>query len=366
MSTISTKFLPHRQQPHVTKSVHGERQSELPSKTESMNLKSSICFSEPRPENASSVLFASTKSLDYDELGNELLASGEHVLEKQRQEKESVDGLIRDMRSKHYDFGHDTDPVKTLHQDSFARPSNQYLHEVRDNIVKRGSDMGHTKVLNLPPKFGYFVADEDVQDWNQSHKDTNYTTEYTGPYNQLVNNADQGRDLLLDSHHKTRKELQEKTSAVPLHSEKDMIEKIFTDSRKETKEIKTMMRNSHFFFGDDPRQFSTVHKTSYDEKEPDKNEQKLDHSYIAKSSIVFGHQNEHQRRKEMSSTYGHELCKPAIEQMSQDDIHNGNLKDARQQLHKTMISTSVVFGSDPSKHHYVSQMKGEFRDIVYK
>lgn len=363
MSTISSKYVPLRQR--GKKLSNEERLAVFPRKTPfewKTTFKSSVNFAEKRPENYPQVLMHSTKELDFDVLGAELLKNGAANREKQLQEKQIIQAMINDLRSKHYELGSDNDAhlKDSLYQNDYIEWGSKCLNETRENtmIIDSGKSINTSKT-------GYFIAEKDIDKWKQeTAKSTSYTQNFCSPYQQILNNASQGRDMLLDSHLKSRnQQKQEIVEASTEEAQKELLASLMENEKQEIIKIKADLRKCHFALGDNKESFETVHNQTYTPKQREENRVDFGAKDIRQSSIVFGYQTKEQRLQDCITTYNNELCASVknTDPSEQIALH----KASRDGIKEKRYATNVTYGSDKVEDADVTHYKGEFRNVKY-
>jgi hypothetical protein len=363
MSTISSKYVPLNQRAY--KPLNEERLAAFPRKASSESkttFKSSVCFAEERPENHPQVLMHSTKKLDFDVLGDELLKNAAANREKQLQEKQIIQTMINDLRSKHYELGSDSDAClkDSLYQSDYIEWGSNCLNESRENTMVIGSG----KCIDTG-KTGYFVSERDIDNWNQeTTKSTSYTQNFCSPYQQILNNSIQGRDLLLDSHLKPRsQQKQELAKSSTEETQKEILANLMGNEKQGILKIKADLTKCHFVLGDHKESFETVHNQTYTPKQREENRVDFGAEDIRKSSIVLGYQTKEERLQDYMTIYTSELCGLAknIDPSEQTVLH----KASRDGIKEKLYTTSVIYGSDRVEDAYVTHYKGEFRNVKY-
>jgi hypothetical protein len=269
MSTVSTKYVPIKQQQHNVRPTEGARPANLPEKANSVVQKSSICFAENRPEADPDVLLHSTKELHYDVMGEYYMNESSKLHADRMNEKEKMKELIKDLRGVHYELGSDQTNLQSTQKEHFPGHDPNLLIDNKKSIIATGKGpSGKTNVTNQ--------SERDVNAWKSNSLQTTAQLDYASPYQQMKKNLEGGKTLVPEA----RKRGAFDTSVAP---ERQVDTSLFKDDGIEAErramshlnenigndrgKIVREMRTSHFFFGDESPSRDTTTSSSYGPKQ---------------------------------------------------------------------------------------------------
>ncbi|KAG2383537.1 hypothetical protein C9374_004208 [Naegleria lovaniensis] len=185
MSTLSTKYVPHKLRPeNIIDSA--PRQATFPANQEHLKTAlyaSSVCIGEPE---STKPCYDTTKGDDFDKVGTMLLETAMDRKLQIDKERENTDKYLHDLRGVHFEVGYSDRSayLKSHKQESYQQPAAELFVQNKKDIVASGEgyNRGKSSIIKHIP-----------DDWKQCLT-TIARNDYISPEDQMKQNKQLGKE----------------------------------------------------------------------------------------------------------------------------------------------------------------------------
>ncbi|EFC48340.1 predicted protein [Naegleria gruberi] len=350
MSTLSTKYVPHRLRPENIIKTEA-REATLPSNQEHLKVAlyaSSVCVGEPERTPAN---FDTTKGDDFDKTGKELMRTALERKEVVDLEKLNSEAYLHDLRGVHFDVGHEPHKphLKTLAQASFTKPSDAVLNENKKNIItsEQGYIIGKSSIVKHIP-----------EDWKNCLK-TNVQDDFVTPSEQMEKNLELGKQSVPRSRPIREQSSVLSTKTIP---SEQSIHDIRQENEADADRIIEDMRTCHYCNNKDKE---LAKDTEFNSNYGEKNMNDLRYTFTVKkneSKVVMGYDPQEEIENKYNTTY-----KNTIHQTTNSISHSVERskmeKKKRDDIRDFMRKSSIEFGNEKPPISSTTQL--DYRPVKF-
>jgi len=353
MSTLSTKYVPHRLRPENIKQFDAqERQASLPTKnTRQGRETTSICLGEL---DRTIPCYDTTKGDDFDTVGMKLMETAlDRHLQIQNEKSNSI-ARLQDLTGVHFEVGHDpfAPNLKSLAQASFTKTNPKLLVENKKKIVKadRAYEIGKAS-----------IAKDSDPNWKNYLK-SNIMDHYCSPTEQMKKNVDNGKAAVPRSRPLVTKG--NVFVANPDQPKDGTIYEVSHESNSESVRIINDMRTCHWMPDViDPLSQDTEFRRHYGEKELTGLRCEWDKGPRNSSNVVMGTDDAQDKKERYNSTYKNTIHEATLHT-------NHTVETARQERQRkervlaSMRECSLELGTDVVPK--LSSAQVDFKAVKYQ